>query len=220
MLATRILPVITVLLEKVERGEDLTPHLSLAVWTEGYTPAALSQGPNVDRWADKDFLLNVMGYHHFHLNTTLEPRGFITRSKDVLFAAVSRDLFEVIGIFDHSVFDSDDPNAMSDERRRLWELHEERITRGLPPDSVIVSGPIATSGHSLQVVMMAQDYGRILKDWDRRLDEPEFVRSTLFGAVGVPMPKKPKLSWQFAHFDLGIYDASTGTFFVLRRGPN
>src|SRR4051794_27942177 len=105
-------PEITVLLDKVRRGEDLTPHLSLAAWTEGYTPAASGQGPGVDRWADKDFLLNVMGFHHFHLNSTLEKRGFITRSKDVLFASVSRTRFDVIGIFDHSVFDDDDPLAM------------------------------------------------------------------------------------------------------------
>ncbi len=49
-------------------GGDLTPHLSLQPHTRGFTPAASAQGPNVNRWADKDMLLNVMGYHHLHLD--------------------------------------------------------------------------------------------------------------------------------------------------------
>ncbi len=116
---------INILLEKVRLGGDLKPHLSLAAWTQGYTPAASAPGPNVDRWADKDFLLNVMGFHHFHLGRELEDRGFVTRTNDVLFAHVSRRRFEVIGIFDHSAFYSNDPDAMPAERQRLWELYEQ-----------------------------------------------------------------------------------------------
>jgi hypothetical protein len=73
-------------LEKVGHGEDLTPYLPLKPHTRGYTPAASAPGPDVDRWADKDMLLNGMGYHHFHPSTTMEIAGFAGRAKDVLFA--------------------------------------------------------------------------------------------------------------------------------------
>jgi hypothetical protein len=75
---------IAAFLEKVKRGDDLTPHLSLKPHTRGYTPAASAQGPDVDRWADKDMLLNVMGYHHFHLNMTIEPKGFASRKVEAV----------------------------------------------------------------------------------------------------------------------------------------
>jgi hypothetical protein len=87
---------IQALLKKAEDGDDLTPHLSLKPHKRGFTPAASAPGPNVDRWADKDMLLNVMGYHHLHLDAA--PSNQI-RSDDVLFAHVTRDLFTVVGNF-------------------------------------------------------------------------------------------------------------------------
>jgi hypothetical protein len=59
---------IQALLKKAEDGDDLTPHLSPQTHRRGFTPAASVPGPNVNRWADKDMLLNVMGYHHLHLD--------------------------------------------------------------------------------------------------------------------------------------------------------
>jgi hypothetical protein len=51
------------------------------------------------RWSDKDFLLNVMGYHHFHLGTAVQRRGYVDRTDDLIFAEVRRDTFTVIAIF-------------------------------------------------------------------------------------------------------------------------
>ena len=90
-------------LHKARTGENLTPHLSIQPHSKGYTPAAGEKGPDVDRWADKDFFLNAMGYHHFHLGTKIEPKGHVERTNEVLFAKVSRDTFSAIGIFGHSV---------------------------------------------------------------------------------------------------------------------
>lgn len=84
-------------LSKVERGEEVTPHLSLEPHTRGYTPAASGLGPNVDRWADKDMVLNIMGYHHFHLSIA-------TRSNELLFAHVTRDSFTVVALFSPTRF--------------------------------------------------------------------------------------------------------------------
>ena len=94
-------------LEAVERGDDLTPYLSLGAVKEGYTPAAESGHPEAS-WSDKDFLLNVMGLHHFHLGLTREAKGHALRTNEVLFASVTRDTFEIIGLFDHDAFERKD----------------------------------------------------------------------------------------------------------------
>ena len=60
-----------------------------------------------------------MGVHHFHLGLHQETSGLMTRTNEVLFAAVSRDTFNVLGLFDHSVFDSTVDDAIAPERERL-----------------------------------------------------------------------------------------------------
>jgi hypothetical protein len=94
------------LFEKVKTSKDLIPHLSLKSYKEGYCPFAKKEDGSCDRWADKDFLLNIMGYHHFHLGIEYEDAGHIKRTDDVLFAEVTKETFTAIGFFNHSVFES------------------------------------------------------------------------------------------------------------------
>lgn len=212
---------IAVFLNKVRNGEDLTPHLSLEPHTRGYTPASAQQSPNVDRWADKDFLLNVMGYHHFHLGPHIQPNDFAGRTNDLLFARISRDHFTVVAIFDHSVFEQpENPTAaMTKERERLWTVFDEHSSRGMPPGSIFVASPITTSGHTMHVVRMADDYVRIVREIDPKLDDIEFVKR-LYDPAGLPCPKKPKLKWLLNYLDFGLLDTASNRFFVFRYGPN
>jgi hypothetical protein len=211
---------ITAFLEKVKNGEDLTPHLSLEPHTRGHTPASSGKGTTVDRWADKDFLLNIMGYHHFHLGLTTEAKGFACRTDDLLFAKVTRDQFNVIAIFDHSVFDVSRSPAgdMTKERDRLWKVFEEFSARGLLPGSVYIPAMITTSGHSLDLVRRANDYASVIQEIDPNLDDIPFVRG-MYQRAGKPYPPKPKLAWDLKLLDLGLIDVSSNTFFVLRYGP-
>jgi hypothetical protein len=212
---------ISALLDKVRRGEDLTPHLSLEPHSRGYTPASAQKGPDVDRWADKDFLLNVMGYHHLHLGPHIHPNGFAARTDDLIFARVSREHFTVVGIFAHSVFKRSEypTEAMTKERERLWSVFDEHSSRGMAPSSIYIPSMIATSGHSMQVVRMAQEYARIVREIDPKLDDIEFVKE-LYNEAGPPCPKKPKLKWHLNNLDLGLLDMASSMFFVLRYGPN
>jgi hypothetical protein len=171
-------PQITPFLEKVKKGKDLTPHLSLEPHTRGFTPAASEIGPNVDRWADKDMVLNAMGYHHFHLGTTIEAAGHVARTNEILFSQVTRERFEVVAIFDHTVFDTriSPTEPMSKERERLWKIFDERLTRGMPPRSVVMAPPIATSGHSIMFTRRAMDYAHVIREIDQKLDDPAYAR--------------------------------------------
>jgi hypothetical protein len=208
-LATKI----EALLKKVEQGDNLTPYLSDKPRTHGFTPAASGTGANVDRWADKDMLLNVMGFHHFHFD------ALPMRSNDVLFAHVTRDRFTVAGIFNHTVFEFFDPaKPMAAERKRLWEIFDERATRDVPAGRPVVASMIATSGHSIYFAKLASDYARVIAEIDPKLNDSNYVRG-LYENVGVPIPVKPKLLWHLHYLDLGALDKKTGAFFVLRKGP-
>ncbi|MGH7183619.1 MAG: hypothetical protein ACREJN_16810 [Nitrospiraceae bacterium] len=212
---------LTTFLSKAKSGEDLTPHLSLEPHTRGYTPASSGKGMSVDRWADKDYLLNVMGYHHFHLGLTTEPKGFVCRTDDLVFAKVTRDQFNVIAIFDHSVFDmSRSPTGdMTKERDRLWRVFDEFSARGLPPGSVYIPAMITTSGHSLDLVRRANDYASVIQEIDPKLDDISFIRD-MYQLTNEPCPPKPKLAWDLNLLDLGLIDSSRDRFFIFRYGQN
>lgn len=207
---------INFLLDKVRRGEDLTPHLSLAALFEGYTPPRV-RATSAERWADKDFLLNVMGFHHFHLGMTMEPKGFMTRTDVVLFARVTRTTFEALGLFDHSVFEGHDQTTMAAERQRLWRLRDEVLYEGVPPGTFMIGGMISTSGHSTQIVFLAQKYARLIANIDPHLDDRRYLERELYRDL-VEAPAKPKLRWAFKHLDLYLVDDATETAFLCHRG--
>ncbi|MDH4186086.1 MAG: hypothetical protein OEV08_03730 [Nitrospira sp.] len=206
------------LLGRVQLGENLTPHLSIQPHSKGYSPETSKTGPDVDRWTDKDFLLNVMGFHHFHLGEKVEAAGHVERTDDVLFARVSREYFTAIGIFNHSVFEPAG-DEMSDERKRLWKIFDEHTSRGVPPGSVVIPSHIATSGHPLHVVHTAQEYARIIYELDPKLDDPLFINE-LYGRAKVNAPEKIKLEWVLNFSDLGFHEARSNQLFVLRSGFN
>ena len=187
---------IAAFLAKVRSGDDLSPHLSIEPHTRGYTPAAsVPNAPPLDRWSDKDFVLNVMSYHHFHLGTKAQNRGHVNCTDDLIFAEVQRDAFNVIAIFGHDVFD---PNSV--ERRRLWSVHDKVAYRGVPPGSFVVSAMIATSGHTLKVVRYAQSCAKVIRDFDPKLDDLTYMASLY--PQGQQMSPKPKFAWGFRHLDL------------------
>jgi hypothetical protein len=207
-------------LSKVERGEDLTPHLSLEPHTRGYTPAASGIGPNVDRWADKDMVLNIMGYHHFHPSSSIEPQGFATRGNELLFAHVTRDTFTVVALFDHSVFEKTDlGQPLTAERARLWNIFDERATRYAPLNSVVVPSINATSGHSMHFTFMSMDYARVITENDQKLDDPAYTSSLAVG-TSFTLPAKQKWKWHLNYLDLGVLEKNSGFFGVFRKGQN
>jgi hypothetical protein len=204
---------ISLLLDKVRRGEDLTPHLSTEPHSRGFIPAAGAAGASVeDKWSDKDQVLNVMGFHHFHLGTTVEPAGHMTRTNDLLFAHVSGDLFTAIALFGHEVFESG-----SSERTRLLTVHEDRIAQGVPAGDFVVRAAVASSGHPIHVVRYAQACVREMRTIEPKLDDhTELVE--FYKATGREIPKQPKFVWSFNNLDFGFVDKTSKIFFLLLKG--
>ena len=212
---------ISAFLKAVEAGDDLTPYLSLLPHSQGYTPVADAGAQGGDSWADKDFLLNVMGLHHFHLGLTKESKGHIARTNEVLFASVTRDSFEILGLFDHAAFESDPTTGMTPERQKLWSVFESQQKQNALPGQPMIGGygsiGITLSSHPVSVVLAAQRHVRIMQKIDPKLNDPAYVKN-LYGEAGVPA--KPKLCWHYNHLDLGLLDEKADFFRVLAEGPN
>jgi hypothetical protein len=204
----------------VEAGDDLTPYLSLDPHTRGYTPAADPTTRSADSWADKDFLLNVMGLHHFHLGLTREAAGHMARTNEVLFASVTRSYFEVLGLFDHDVFEHEEDGSMTPERTKLWTAFQARQVAGLLPGQLSMGGAgslgITLSSHPVAVVRTAQRHVRIMREIDPKLDDRDYVRSLYQAQV----PAKPRLRWHYNHLDFGLADDAASFFGVCDYGPN
>lgn len=206
------------LLKKIENKEDIFPYLSKRAHSYGYTPVQRIKDGEVDSWEDKDQLLNTKGFHHFHLNMNVQSSGLSERTDDVLFAFVTRESFHAIGIFDHSVFEQVDSDGnMNEERSRMWELHEKHERIGMQPGTVYVSYPIATSGHPVYIVRMADYYVRIIREYDVNLDDRDFVNK-LYDEGNMLHPNKYNFEWQINNLDLSIYDKKTKVLFNLHIG--
>jgi hypothetical protein len=207
------------LLKKAKDGVDLGPHLSLRVARHGFTLKSRAISQSADRWEDKDFFLNVMGYHHFHLSQTIEAAGHAKRTDEVLFAQITSDTFNAVGLFDHSVFESKEAISqfMTAERDRLWRLTEQRNSFGRPP-GMYMDHLITTSGHSLQHTQLAAHLSRLIYFVDPKLDDLA-SRAEIFPDLPHAVVKAMKLTWNFHYLDLGLCDKASETFFVLQKGP-
>lgn len=209
------------LLERARRGDDLNPNLSLRAFRNGFTPASSNTAPFTDKWEDKDFFLNTMGYHHLHLSQEVETAGHAKRTDEVLFARVTRKAFSAIGFFEHSVFDQMDraSQTMTAERERLWQIYDRRNSAGMAPGQVYISNPIATSGHSLYYTRLAIEFAQVIHAIDYKLDDLS-SRTEVFSTVPYQKVKAMKLRWHLNYLDLGLIDKTTSTFHVLRYGPS
>lgn len=206
-------------LERVKRGDNLNPNLSLRAFHNGFTPASSSTDPSTDKWEDKDFILNTMGDHHFHLSQIVEAAGHTTRTNEVLFAQVTKDKFFAIGIFDHSVFEPTDQTTktMSVEKERLWRVFDQRNSRGREQGGFYISSLITTSGHSMHHTTLATEFARVIHAIDQKLDNLS-SRSEVFKDLPHEVVKAMKLRWHLDYLNLGVIDRITSTFHVFRYG--
>ncbi|MBD8575409.1 hypothetical protein IFU04_14250 [Pseudomonas syringae] len=203
----------------VKSGEDLTPYLSLAARSDGFTPADKKHPKGL--WADKDFLLNVMGFHHFHLGLTKESGGHYQRTNEVLFALVGRNEFEVVGLYTHDAFAHNDLGAMTPERSSLWAAYQKRLSEGRLPGEMYIGGMagmgIAGSGVPIAIVEMAFHYARKINEYEKNLESFEFAK-TLYSEGTIPA--KSKFIWSFDHLDLVLIDEGAAQLVRIARGPN
>lgn len=218
--AAALAPNIKALTGDVEMGSDLTPYLSLKANRDGYVVAHDPDLTNTSSWEDKDFLLNVMGLHHFHLGLTREKRGHVARTREVLFAYVSRDSFQVLGLFDHTVFDWTVEDELTPERAKLWSVFDDFQSARTAPGEIVVGGigglGITAAGTPTIVTWVAIKQVEIMRQLEPKLDDIDFVKS-LYGEHQIP--ERIKFSWHYNHLDFGLVNEPSEEFIKLLPGP-
>ncbi len=88
------------LVEKIENGKELEPHLSRSV-SQGFTPGAPTGENKLSDRRDLDLLLNDWGIHHLHLSHDLESDGFVRRGGLVLYAIFKADTAYLLEVMAH-----------------------------------------------------------------------------------------------------------------------
>lgn len=155
--------------EKIEKGVDLSPHLSL-----GTQKAEAS-----------DHLLFEWGIYHLHLGVGVHPKNpaFQERSGPVLFGIPQKDVFYAVGIYSHgswsqqAVIDTVHENwpditqrytlkggislahVPTDQERQKLRQGNVNVLTALSDGSVVgpIGGGFATSGASIRAVRSADE---------------------------------------------------------------
>jgi len=200
------------LLQKVEAGEDLTPHLSDLAMTKGIILPGASRR---DRGRDIDKILTRYGLHHFHVGdfSPSNPKG---RSGRLVFAEVLDKEFRIIAIADHGVF-----KLGSAEQLRFSEICHSYIAKDFSPGTAFMSNPVMSSGHSILVFVLARKCEDEINRLDPMLDDPEFIdrlyngQPILRDGLIVARPMNPSLAWHFCDLEFGILDKQTMVFFSI-----
>lgn len=177
--------------EKIEKGQDITPFLSTGLKKMEYD----------------DGLLNDWGIHHLHLGTTMRNDGFVQRTGPVLFVRFDEEYAYFINVMDHGrghepwfkqelvrIIHRNWPKSI--EQFRLKEVlglsnpitdKDIKTLRGhtltfIEPEKGVVYMPpgmgCATSGTSIEVVMVSDDYAIRMRNYE------EVIRENIDEIVG------------------------------------
>ncbi|GAA5483937.1 hypothetical protein [Haloferula sargassicola] len=155
------------------------------------------QSKRIDRQIYEDAMLNDFGILHFHLGANFEGSGYIERTRELLFAVVTRDDFYELGVFDHSSwFELDlleimdaawpallDPFTIdalsisntpkSSQDVRLYRENQINSAVTLKSGRIILSpgGGQASDGTSAEAVSSAIHWSKRFHGWERMIRE-------------------------------------------------
>jgi hypothetical protein len=222
---------------KIERGGDLTPHLSRKIATGFEQPK--SSKKNLGQRRDLDLRLNDWGIHHLHLSTVIEDDGFAARTGPLLFAAFQYQAAYLIQIYEHGAWTK---KELIEIAIRNWPdagiVHELEGVLGLAQSytetehlslrNAGINSPIeyagkvymsprglSTAGTSTTAVRHA---GRLLDVADqfrnRLKNDPSWL-ATILATEGIACPEKPEFKFVFDERGYGVLELESRAFFRL-----
>lgn len=220
------------LIQKIENGEDLTPHLSRRI-TVGYEQPPAKGGYN--RREDLDLMLSEWQIHHLHISHVLDSDGFVKRDGPLLFAAFRPEVAYLIGIFGHGDWTRDAiTEILIDEWPDSGFVHELRgnviglshavteTERGQNRNGGLSSpfverngkvymvgiGGITSAGTAVQATQLANYIQVSAREFAQHISSnPSYIADAL-NANGVQPPATP---------DLHLYLNNDGIFGILER---
>ncbi|MGE0716709.1 MAG: hypothetical protein AB7P02_14815, partial [Alphaproteobacteria bacterium] len=90
------------LIAKIEKGEELKPHLSKRVET-----VLESSSKKLTRRRDLDLMLIEWDVHHLHISQQLQADGFVERDDPLLFAVFHKGEAYLLDVMTHKDFNRD-----------------------------------------------------------------------------------------------------------------
>jgi len=115
------------LIAKIEKGEDLKPHLSKRVEI-----ALEPSNKRLNRRKDLDLMLIEWEVHHLHISQQMQSDGFVARGNPLLFAVFHRAEAYLLDIMTHQDFNRDHIlEIMAREWPQAGLLHEIFSSSGL-----------------------------------------------------------------------------------------
>ena len=206
-------PEIKIFFNKVINGDDLNPYLSEKVRTHG---VVLPGASFKNKGKDIDSLVLREGLYHFHFapRGSNNPKG---RSNYLIFADVSKDVFTIVTIAPHRVFDHD-----SEDAHRFFDIRRKYLEKDIPPRQAYMRNPMMASGHSLEIFIYAMHCENTIYSLDPKLNDNNFISQLYaneklkFPSLELEKPKKVELAWSFCDLNFGILEKNKSYFFGLK----
>lgn len=232
---------VAMLMLMVERGDELTPHLSRSI-RHGYELPRL-KGKNLNRRKDLDMMLNDWGVHHLHLSADVEGDSFVRRNDILLFAIFTDTAAFFLDLCRHGEWTN---QHIVEVAVRNWpdqelfyklegvvagggytaEQHKTLrgagITAMIQVDGVAYmsrSAGINTVGNSGRSMMKAMRLNRELREVERRLrDDPHYFRADI-ERMGKVYPDQPEFRVELFRggigFGFGIREVKSQAIFPI-----
>ncbi len=186
----------------IQRGDDLTPHLSKLIKRVDYD----------------DPLLNHWGIHHLHLGTHIDPDQFVERTGPLLFAMFNSECAFLINVYSHGAWAMQDmvrilhdnwpaiiepyrlnnviglANPVSDQDVKVLRKKNVNTLVEIAPNIVYapIGGGAASSGISVNVVRQSDLIKDQLDKMERAVAENIEEIAKKAREKGINLPEKPR----------------------------
>lgn len=186
-------------LKKIEIGEDISSHLSRKVHEQSFDVEDFKNNRNFI--GSRDHLLVCEGFYHLHL----EP--YPKRTDELIIGHAAEDGFEVIGIFSHKIFETENSES---EKNKFNAAINNYLRRKMPNGGYCIGG----AGGGMQNLAGSS----IANTWNqinnlKILQNVEFVKGgieqhtrNLYKTVHNRTPKNVKAIWRMNHRNVEIFD--------------
>ncbi|WP_279483204.1 hypothetical protein [Aureimonas sp. SK2] len=231
------------LIAKIERGDDLKPHLSTrtdVVW-EGSVQ-------KLNRRRDLDLMLLEWHVHHLHISRTMQADGYVQRDGPLLFVVFLPDAAYILDLMTHADFNRDHIlKILADEwpgAELIYEIkggpgyevkglavnytEEERnqlrkvaINTMIEIDGRVFkpAGGLTTAGTSIEASMAADKLLKKVKMWQDALDTDIAYFQRDARRVGRVWPAVPDFAMDFVQHEgvvvLALHERHTQLAYVV-----
>jgi hypothetical protein len=200
------------LVKKIEKGIDLTPHISTNILDLNY----------------KDGLLNDWGIYHLHLGTQYDDKGFVNRTGSLLFARFTKKEAYLLKIMPHKKWGNRDlikiihnnwPETIQHFRINLLEIspnpsdreiikfRDNGLMYSVKLDDGTIYAPVglgyATDGTSILVSRRSDETFNAIKEYEKYINENLMDIVSQFKNDGLKI--KPTLVFELKYRDGFFY---------------